>query len=246
MKQGVFTISENRALTGEVYRLTLRGDTSAMERPGQFVNLALPGYYLRRPISVCDWDGESLTLIYKLLGAGTRTLSGLPRGTALDVLTGLGNGYDLSPAGPTPLLAGGGVGIPPLYRLARELLAAGARPVCVLGFKRREEIFLTEEFAALGAEVIVTTEDGSLGVQGYVTAGFDRAGTFSHVYACGPEAMLRAVDLALPPETGAQFSFEERMGCGFGACMGCTRRTAGGWKRVCRDGPVFFREEVLW
>ena len=244
MKQGVYIILENLPLTGDVYRLILGGDTSACRAPGQFIDIRLPERFLRRPISVCDWDGESVTVLYKLLGGGTEFLSTLPRGTALDVLTGLGNGYDLAPAGEQPLLVGGGVGIPPLYRLAKDLIAAGKRPTAVLGFNRREDMFYTEEFAALGAEVVVTTADGSAGLTGFVTDGVTAAGDYTHVYACGPTAMLRALDAVI--ETDAQYSFEERMGCGFGACMGCTIRTKTGHKRVCKDGPVFRREEVLW
>ena len=244
MKQGVYIIFENTPLTPDIYKLVLRGDTTACAAPGQFVDIGLPGRFLRRPISVCDWDAETVTVLYKLLGAGTEQLASLPAGTALDVLTGLGNGYDLAPAGERPLLAGGGVGIPPLYRLAKELVAQGRRPVVLLGFNRKEDIFFKEEFSALGAEVILTTADGSAGIPGFVTDGVRAAGEYTYVYACGPTAMLRALDGVI--ETGAQYSFEERMGCGFGACMGCTCQTKNGYKRVCKDGPVFRREEVLW
>ena len=244
MKQGTLTIRENVPLTADVYRLVLAGDTGAFTAPGQFLDIRLPGFYLRRPISVCDWDDKTVTVIYKLLGEGTERLSTMPAGTELDVLTGLGNGYDLSASGDRPLLVGGGVGIPPMYRLAKELLAAGRKPAVILGFNRTADMFYVEEFRDLGAEVIVTTADGSCGISGFVTDGVPAAGTYSCVYACGPTAMLRALDGAI---TGpAQYSFEERMGCGFGACMGCTCETKAGHKRVCRDGPVFRREEVLW
>ena len=244
MKQGVYIISENVPLTRDVFRLVLAGDASDCTAPGQFVDIRLPERFLRRPISVCDWDEGSITVLYKLLGGGTEELSALPAGTALDLLTGLGNGYDAAVSGERPLLAGGGVGIPPLYRLAKELIAAGRRPVVVLGFNRKEDMFYTEEFEALGAEVIVTTADGSAGISGFVTDGVSAAGEYTYVYACGPTAMLKALDPMI--EAGAQYSFEERMGCGFGACMGCTVQTKNGNKRVCRDGPVFRREEVLW
>ena len=244
MKQGIYIISENRALTADIYSLVLRGDTSACTAPGQFVDIRLPGFYLRRPISVCDWDDGSLTVLYKLLGAGTERLSDLPVGTELDVLTGLGNGYELSACGERPLLVGGGVGIPPLFRLAKELIAQGRHPAAILGFNRKEDMFYADAFFALGVSVVVTTADGSAGIHGFVTDGLAAVGDYTYVYACGPTAMLKALDGVIC--TPAQYSFEERMGCGFGACMGCTCKTRSGSKRVCRDGPVFFREEVLW
>ena len=244
MKQGVYIIVENRPLTADVYKLVLAGDTSACSVPGQFINIRLPERFLRRPISVCDWDDRTVTVLYKLLGGGTEYLSTLPEGTALDVLTGLGNGYDTSVSGARPLLVGGGVGIPPLYRLAKELIAEGKRPVVILGFNRKEDMFYKEEFSSLGAEIVVTTADGSTGIAGFVTDVVAAAEAYTYVYACGPTAMLRALDGVIT--TSAQYSFEERMGCGFGACVGCTTKTKTGYKRVCRDGPVLRREEILW
>lgn len=244
MKQGIYTTLHNTALTGDIYRLVLGGDTSAFTAPGQFLDLRLPERFLRRPISVCDWDDATVTVIYKLLGEGTAALSRLPEGTRLDALTGLGNGYDLAPAGERPLVIGGGVGIPPMLRLTKELLAAGKHPVVILGFNRAADIFLREEFDALGAKIVLTTADGSAGVPGFVTDGVRAAGDYTYAYACGPNPMLKALDAVLT--TPAQYSFEERMGCGFGACMGCTVRTKTGHKRVCKDGPVFRREEVQW
>ena len=243
MKQGAFYIERNTGL-GPVFCLKMAGDTAAVTAPGQFVDLRIGSAFLRRPISVCDWDERSVTLLYKIVGDGTRALSSLREGAKLDVLTGLGNGFRTSVSGDTPLLVGGGVGIAPLYRLAKDLTAQGKRPTVVLGYRSLEEIFFMEEFHALGAEVIVTTEDGSFGVPGLVTDGVARAGAYTYVYACGPKAMLRALDAVA--EGPGQYSFEERMGCGFGACMGCTIQTKNGYKRVCRDGPVFSREEVLW
>ncbi len=244
MKQGTYTILENRPLTRDVRRLVLGGDTSAFTAPGQFLDIRLPGRFLRRPISVCDWDEHAVTVIYKLLGAGTEELEKLPPGTELDVLTGLGNGFDISAAGERPLLAAGGVGVPPMYRLAQVLIAGGKKPVAALGFNTAADVFLLDELRAAGAEVILATADGSAGIQGLVTDAVKAAGTYTFVYACGPTAMLRALDGVI---TGpAAYSFEERMGCGFGACVGCTCRTKNGYKRVCRDGPVFAREEVLW
>ena len=238
-----FEILENTPLTAQVYRMTLTGDTAGITRPGQFVQIALPGRYLRRPISVCDWDAASLTLVYKVLGEGTRDMSRYPAGTALDLLTGLGNGFDTAACGERPLLAGGGVGLPPLYALAKALLAAGKHPVLAAGFNRREEIFLTEDFEALGVPVRVATVDGSAGTPGFVTDAM-RNLAFDSVCACGPLPMLRAVYDAA--EVPGQFSFEERMGCGFGACMGCSVRVKGGSKRICKEGPVLRREEILW
>ena len=239
MKQAVFTIKENKELAANAYRMVLAGDTSAVTMPGQFVDLALPGRFLRRPISVCDCTPGRLTLIYKVLGEGTEQMTALEPGTELDVLTGLGNGFDLSKAGDAPVLIGGGIGIPPLYWLAKELIKLGWTPAAVLGFNTKDEMFCVEEFRALGCEVLVTTSDGSYGIKGYVTNAEYKG--FSYYFACGPSPMLRAVHaLPLP----GQLSLEERMGCGFGTCMGCSIRTKDGYKRVCKDGPVFDREEL--
>ena len=244
MKQVSLHILENTALAQGIYRLRLGGDVSAVTAPGQFVNIKLDGFFLRRPISVCDWQDGELTLIYKVLGRGTAQMATLPVGTALDVLTGRGNGYDLSPAGEAPLLVGGGVGIPPLYGLAKRLTARGKRVTAVLGFNCAAEQFLVEDFRALGVKVIVLTADGSTGVRGLVTDGMALAQGYSYLYTCGPEAMLRAVyDRCV---TSGQFSFEERMGCGFGACMGCSCQTKYGNKRICTDGPVLVKEEIIW
>ena len=242
MEQKIFEITENRSLASGIWRMRLSGDASAVTRPGQFVNLSLPGYFLRRPISVHDWEDGAITLIYKVLGSGTADMTRLAPGTKLDVLTGLGNGYDLTRAGDAPLLVGGGVGIPPLYWLAKELIKLNKPVTAVLGFNRADEIFCLEEFAALGAKVALATVDGSRGVRGFVTDALPE--DYSCVYACGPLPMLRAVDRAT--RGPLQMSFEERMGCGFGACMGCTIQTKNGGKRVCADGPVLEREEILW
>ena len=243
MKQGFFTITENTELAPRTFRMVLAGDTSAITGPGQFVNIALTGKFLRRPISVCDWDGESLTILYKVVGKGTKQMSEMGPGQTLDLLTGLGNGYDLDKSGDRPLLIGGGAGVPPMYALAKHLLARGKRPAVILGFNSAEERFYEDEFKALGVPVTVTTVDGSAGVKGFVTdamPGLD----YTYVYTCGPGPMLRAVyDVSL---TSGQFSFEERMGCGFGACMGCTCKTKYGNKRICREGPVLEKEEILW
>ena len=243
MKQGIFTVCTNRALTREVYEMTLRGDTGAITAPGQFVNIRVEGFFLRRPISVCDYGPDSLTLVYKVVGDGTEALSRKVPGDELDLLTGLGNGYDLSPAGEKPLLLGGGVGVPPLYRLCRDLVAQGKTPTVILGFNSAGEIFYEEEFKALGAKVIVTTADGSYEQKGFVTDAMEGL-DYTYFYCCGPEPMLKAVYKA--SSTSGQFSFEERMGCGFGACMGCSCQTITGSKRICKEGPVMRKEEILW
>lgn len=243
MKETLLSVLENTRLAEGIYRLRLTGDTSAITAPGQFVNLKLSEFYLRRPISVCDWTEGELTLIYKVLGHGTEAMTRMTPGAELNVLTGLGNGYDVSRAGARPLLVGGGVGIPPLYGLAKRLTAQGKRVTAVLGFNRETEIFLAEEFRALGVEVIIATADGSAGLKGLVTDGMAAVSDYTYLYTCGPEPMLKAVYGVC--RTSGQFSFEERMGCGFGACVGCTMETKSGPRRVCKDGPVFRKEELL-
>ena len=242
MKQGFFTITENYALTGSVYRMELEGDTSAITNCGQFVDLRLPEKYLRRPISVCDYAEGKLTLIYKVVGSGTEIMASLPVGTRLDVLTGLGNGYDTSLSGQNPVLVGGGVGVPPMYNLCKKLISEGKRPQVVLGFNTAEEIFLADEFKALGVDVHVATADGSVGTRGFVTDVIKNL-NYSYFYSCGPMPMFKAMEKVMT--TSGQYSFEERMGCGFGACMGCTIQVKSGYARVCKDGPVFHREEVF-
>ncbi len=242
MKDVLFTIKENLAIAPQVYRMVLTGDCSQITAPGQFVNIRLDGLYLRRPISVCDLGGGDLTIIYKVVGKGTEQMSRMKEGGSLQVLTGLGNGYDLSCAGDAPLLIGGGVGVPPMYLLARKLREQGKNVSVVLGFNTKSEIFYEEEFRALGCGVTVTTVDGSYGTKGFVTDGLPE--NYSYFYCCGPEPMLKAV--YKKAWTSGQFSFEERMGCGFGACMGCSCRTITGYKRICKDGPVMRKEEILW
>ena len=242
MKQVIFEIRSNEALTREVYRMVLTGDTSAITAPGQFVEIALPGKFLRRPISVCDWTENSLTLIYKVVGQGTEQMASLPALTKLDILTGLGNGYDLTRSGDNPVLVGGGVGVPPLYALCKALLSQGKKPSVVLGFNKESEIFLAKEFQALGVPTFIATADGSVGTKGFVTDVLNTL-DYSFFYSCGPMPMFRAMEQVV--KTSGQYSFEERMGCGFGACMGCSIQTKSGAKRVCKDGPVFIREEVF-
>ncbi len=243
MKQSIFTIISNEALTDSVYRMVLSGDTSAITAPGQFVNIRLSGKFLRRPISVCDCDEKCLTIVYKAVGHGTEQMSEMAPSEKLDILTGLGNGYDLEKSGEQPLLLGGGVGVPPMYKLAKTLLAQGKKVTVILGFNTRSEIFYEEEFQKLGCDVIVTTADGSYGVKGFVTTPMEDL-SYSYFYTCSPEPMLKAVHKA--SKTSGQMSFEERMGCGFGACMGCSCKTLTGYKRICKEGPVMEKEEILW
>ena len=242
MKQSLFQITENVNLTSNVMRMRLEGDTSAITSPGQFINIQLDGLFLRRPISVCDVDDKSVTIIYKVVGKGTEQMAEMQSGT-LDVLTGLGNGYDTSLSGEKPLLIGGGVGVPPMYLLAKKLVGEGKKVSVILGFNTKDEVFFEEEFKALGATVYVATVDGSYGVRGFVTDAM-KGLSYTYFYTCGPEPMLKAVYNT--SNTEGQFSFEERMGCGFGACMGCSCKTKYGNKRICKDGPVLEKEEIIW
>jgi dihydroorotate dehydrogenase electron transfer subunit len=242
-KQGIYRVVSNEALTPLIYRMVLEGDTSALCATGQFVNLKIDGLYLRRPISVCDWDERTITLIYKVVGKGTEIMAKAVPGQEFDVLTGLGNGYNTAKSGDKPLLLGGGVGIPPLYALCKALIAQGKKPTVILGFNKADEIFLADEFRALGAAVIVCTADGSVGVKGFVTDAMKDV-DYDYFYTCGPMPMFKAIEAVAV--TSGQYSFEERMGCGFGACMGCSCKTKYGNKRICRDGPVLEREEIIW
>ena len=243
MKQSVFEIESNEKIAKDVFRMILSGDTSDLKNPGQFVNIKLDGFFLRRPISVCDYDDGTLTLIYKVVGEGTEVMSRMCKGEKLDVLTGLGNGFDTSMSGENPVVIGGGVGVPPMFNLARKLISEGKTVTAVLGLNKEEEIFYKDEFEKLGAKVLISTVDGSVGVKGFVTDAMKEI-DFSYTYCCGPEPMLKAVYNA--SEKSGQFSFEERMGCGFGACMGCSCKTKYGNKRICKDGPVLVKEEIIW
>ena len=242
MKQGIYTITSNRPLTADVWEMKLQGDTSAITAPGQFVNIKLEGMFLRRPISICDWDEQGLTIIYKVVGKGTEFMSTLPVGKELDILCGLGNGFDVSKCGDTTVVLGGGVGVPPMYGLAKALKAAGKTPVAILGFNKSEEIFYADEFKALGVETFITTVDGSSGIKGFVTDALPAE--YDYFCTCGPLPMLKAIYNRT--KTSGLLSFEERMGCGFGACMGCSCKTKYGNKRICKDGPVLEKEEIIW
>ncbi len=243
MKQSIFTVKTNAALTKTVYKMVLLGDTSDITATGQFVNIKLDGLFLRRPISVCDWDNKTLTIIYKVVGEGTEQMASMSEGAELDILTGLGNGYNTEKSGNAPLLIGGGVGVPPMYALAKKLISEGKSVTVILGFNTADEIFYENEFKELGATVYITTVDGSYGVKGFVTDVMKNL-AYSYFYTCGPMPMFKAIETTAV--TSGQFSFEERMGCGFGACMGCTCKTKYGNKRICRDGPVLEREEIVW
>ncbi|MDE5964711.1 MAG: dihydroorotate dehydrogenase electron transfer subunit [Eubacterium sp.] len=240
-KQNIYKIISNKKIAKDVFEMILEGDTQYITAPGQFINIQLDGKFLRRPISVCDYDDTTITIIYKVVGEGTEMMSALPVSETLDVLTGLGNGYDIS-QGTKPMLIGGGVGVPPMYNLCKKLIAAGQKPVVILGFNTKDEIFYEDEFKALGAEVRVTTADGSYGIKGFVTDAF--ADDYDYFYTCGPMPMFKAIEAKVT--TSGQYSFEERMGCGFGACMGCSCKTKYGNKRICKDGPVLVREEIIW
>ena len=243
MKQGYFEIVENKALTESVYKMVLKGDVSEITAPGQFVNIKLDGLYLRRPISICDWDEKTITILYKTVGEGTYRLAEMEAGKTLDILVGLGNGFDVTKGGENPLLVGGGVGTPPMYGLCKRLLAMGKKPTVILGFASKEDVIYKEKFEALGVRVLIATVDGTCGVKGFVTTAMEGV-DFSYFYACGPIPMLKALYNAT--EKSGELSFEERMGCGFGACMGCTCKTKYGNKRICKDGPVLAKEEIIW
>lgn len=243
MKQGIFEILSNNEIAPAVYKIILRGDTSPITACGQFVNIKLDGFYLRRPISICDFDKETITLIYKVVGGGTEALSRMKKSESLDLLLSLGNGFDTSKSGHNPLIIGGGVGIPPLYALCKRLIAEGKKPSVILGFNTKTEIFYEDEFKNLGADVTVCTADGSYGIKGFVTDAMKDL-EYDYFYTCGPSPMFKAIESVA--KTSGQYSFEERMGCGFGACMGCTCKTKYGNKRICKDGPVLEREEIVW
>lgn len=243
MKQVFLKITENKKIAKDIWLMVLEGDTSAITASGQFVNIKLDGFYLRRPISVCDYDENTLTIIYKVVGEGTEAMTRLAVGEELDVLLGLGNGYNLDKSGDTPVLLGGGVGVPPMYNLCKKLIAQGKKVSVILGFNTKEEIFYEDEFEALGATVYITTVDGSYGTKGFVTDVLKTL-EYSYFFTCGPMPMFKAIEATAT--TSGQFSFEERMGCGFGACMGCSCKTKYGNKRICKDGPVLEREEIIW
>lgn len=244
MKRALYSIERNRMIANEVWEMVLLGDTAGITAPGQFINIKLDGYFLRRPISICDWDGAGLTIIYKVVGQGTEFMSHMTAGQKLDILIGLGNGYDTSKCGQNTVIIGGGAGIPPLYGLAKRLLSDGKKVTAILGFNTKSEIFYEEKFKSLGIETTVTTVDGSYGKKGFVTDAFPAK--YDYFCACGPLPMLKAVYEKTPESVSGQLSFEERMGCGFGACMGCSCRTKNGAKRVCKDGPILEKEEIIW
>ncbi len=243
MYQGFYEIKSNKKLTDNIFEMVLIGDTSSITAPGQFINIKLDGFYLRRPISICDYDDSTITIIYKVVGEGTEVMSKMNEGEKLDVLCGLGNGFDTLKSLDKPVLIGGGVGVPPMYNLCKKLIKEGKRVTVILGFNKKEEIFYEDEFKKLGADVKVTTVDGSYGIKGFVTDALKDT-DYSYFFTCGPMPMFKAIESTAT--TSGQYSFEERMGCGFGACMGCSCKTKYGNKRICKDGPVLTREEIIW
>lgn len=243
MNQVMMKITDNKKIAEKTYFMSLEGDTSAITKPGQFINIKLDGFFLRRPISVCNCENGKLSIIYKVVGNGTKKMSELPVGAELDILSGLGNGYDTSKSGDCPVLIGGGVGVPPMYMLCKKLVSEGKKATVILGFNSEKEVFGVDEFKATGAEVYVTTADGSVGTKGFVTDVLKNL-DYTYFYTCGPMPMFKAIESIA--KTSGQYSFEERMGCGFGACMGCTCKTKYGNKRICKDGPVLEREEIVW
>ena len=243
MKNVIYTVKSNEKLTENVFRMVLEGDTSAITASGQFINIKIESLYLRRPISIFDCTENELSIIYKVVGTGTEVMSRMPAGTQFDCLVGLGNGFDISAAGENPVVIGGGVGVPPMYYLAKKLIADGKNVTAILGFNKADEVFCKEDFEAIGCKTIVTTVDGSMGVKGFVTDALKDI-DYSYVFTCGPEPMLKAIYNTAT--TSGQFSFEERMGCGFGACMGCSCKTKYGNKRICKEGPVLVKEEIIW
>ena len=243
MYQGIYEIKSNTQLTDSIYEMVLIGDTSSITAPGQFINIKLDGFYLRRPISICDYNDRTITIIYKVVGNGTDLMSKMKSGDKLDVLCGLGNGFDVSKSSEKPVLIGGGVGVPPMYNLCKKLIADGKKVTVILGFNKKDEIFYEDEFKKLGADVKVTTVDGSYGIKGFVTDALKET-DYTYFFTCGPMPMFKAIEATAT--TSGQYSFEERMGCGFGACMGCSCKTKYGNKRICKDGPVLEREEIIW
>ena len=244
MERLTLKVTSNRPLAKGIWEMKLSGCTPEC-RPGQFVNLMIGGCYLRRPISVCDWQDSILTLAYKIVGKGTRAMSEMNPGAEIDALAPLGNGFDTSVPCAGALLVGGGIGCAPLFKLSRALRAQGKDVTLVAGFRASDEIYYKEEFEALGVKVLIATEDGSAGVKGFVTDAIRYENpSYDYIYACGPMPMMRA--LCSVTDAPGQMSLEERMGCGFGICMGCTCKTMTGGKRICKEGPVFPREEIIW
>ena len=243
-KRDMYTVLENKKIAKDVFLMVLEGDTKYITAPGQFINILVEGFYLRRPISICDWDDKTITIIYKVVGKGTEAMAEMLPGKKLDILTGLGNGFTTQPGSEKPLVIGGGVGAPPMYGVAKHLVEKGLKPTVILGFTSKDDVFYEEEFKALGCEVYVTTNDGSYGTKGFVTDVIKNLEGYDYFYTCGPLPMLKAV--AMGTECSGQLSFEERMGCGFGGCMGCSCKTLTGNKRICTEGPVLLKEEIIW
>lgn len=242
MKSEKFKILENKQIAKDVYKLVLEGNTSEITKPGQFVNIAISEFYLRRPISICDFEKNSLTLIYKVVGKGTYALSKKYTNHYLDILIPLGNGFDVEKTTMYPVLIGGGVGVPPLVNLAKQLIKKVDKVQVIIGFNKKEEIFGEDMFKNIGISPIVTTVDGSYGIKGLVSDALKDIKA-DYIYSCGPEPMLKALSSF---DIDGQFSFEARMACGFGGCMACSCKTKYANKRICKEGPVLFKEEIIW
>lgn len=245
MKQGLFQIYSNTQVADKVYLMRLLGDTSGFFCPGQFADVALDGRFLRRPFAATEWDSEGFSLIYKVVGQGTEQMTGLCNGDTLDILTGLGNGFDTSLCRYSALIVCGGLGASPVFSLARQLVSEGRKVTVIMGFNKASDVFFVKEFESLGATVAVATMDGSVGIKGLVTDAIDALKPeFDCFYTCGPKVMMKAVCEKL--QAPGQASLEERMGCGCGICYGCTCNTTKGARRVCADGPVFDKEDIIW
>ena len=237
-------IISNIQLTQDIYKMILEVDTSFITNPGQFINITIDNKYLKRPISISDYTDNSLTIIYKVVGKGTKILSNKIKGETIEALVGLGNGFTIKD-NKEVLLVGGGVGIPPLYNLAKQLINNNTKVNVLLGFNTINDIFYDKEFKELGCTVYITTIDGSKGIKGHIGNGLQEYNlTNLYYYSCGPKPMLKA--LTQISNNQGQLSFEARMGCGFGACMGCSIEVKDGYKRICKEGPIFSSEEILW
>lgn len=244
-KRDIYKVVSNQRLTAKTMKMVLEGDTQYITCAGQFVNVAVEGKFLRRPISVCDYDEKTITLLYDVVGEGTKAMSQMEEGAMLDLLTGLGNGFSENEPMEKPILLGGGIGCAPLYNLAKKLIARGLQPVVVLGFNGEKDVVAADMFEALGVRTYVATVDGSCGTKGFVTDVLrEKEVQGDYFYACGPMPMLRAVCGGL--DMAGEVSLDERMACGFGVCMCCSIETKSGTKRICKEGPVFRKEDLIW
>lgn len=252
--QGTYVITEKQAIARETYSFTIScPEVAAAAQPGQFVHIRVKGFTLRRPISICGIDKEAGTLriVFEIRGEGTSAIAGLNKGDLIDMLAPLGHGFTVSDSFKRVILIGGGIGTPPMLPLAKHY---GDKATAISGFRSASAVILQEDFRRTGAQTILCTDDGTLGIHGFVTQPFSelvKSGTIDAVYACGPMPMLKGI-AEICKENGifCEISLEERMACGIGACLGCACRTVRNdeeyFAHVCKDGPVFNAEEVLW